>query len=252
MSDLVINVYISVWVCVLCCSYVWSTTCHEQRTVSPRLCTRSRSGAGNLRPDSPAQSSDPAPPGTSAACDWSLVRMTASDWSWHHITCVISPGPAACPPPWARPLCSAHSRPLRSPGRNTGHCHSPARRSALEWGPVITSVVRKSGIYIFYIFFIYIIYINIYWSSWHLGVRKLLSILVPGYGAGQWRWGWVSEHESIGIAFRVLYSGYFCRPATEEGHPPSGNSLITGVGRDDGNNRVALAREKRCTYEEGD
>ena len=32
-----------------------------------------------------------------------------------------------------------------------------------------------------------------------------------------------------------LYSGYLCRPATEEGHPPSGYTLIPGVGRDEGN-----------------
>ena len=125
------------------CVSVWSSfyrTCHEPRTVSLRLCTRSRTGVGNQRPGSPAQSSDPAPTGPSAACDWSLVRLAASDWSWH-VTCVISPGPAACPPPWARPLCSAHSRPLRSRGSNTGHCHSPVRRSAQEWGPVMRSVV---------------------------------------------------------------------------------------------------------------
>ena len=68
---------------IVCYSFEWSIflrTCHELRTVCLRLCTRSRSGAGNLRPGSQAQSSDPALPGTSVACDWSILITWPGYW----------------------------------------------------------------------------------------------------------------------------------------------------------------------------
>ena len=208
-------------------------TCHGPRTVSRRLCTRSRSEAGNLRPGSPAQSSDLAPPGTSAACDWS-GQVT---WHWWgprigHSSHLCDISGACCLSSTLSPaslLCTLPtSEVTRQKYRPLSLTRTPVSTRLRSF---IRTFVRKT-------------LVHIQLDTFALGSSCPFLyqdiVLVSGEGV----------EYLITNTFIEKYSHYAFRPATEICHASSGDGLIPWLCGDNGNNRITLTREKRQTNQE--